>query len=77
MGLDNGLAPNRRQAIIWANADPIYFHIYTPLGGDELTTTPAWIGNRINQKVWDEITNPVPHCKDAAVEVFEWVHTFI
>ena len=23
IGLDNGLAPNRRQAIIWTNADPI------------------------------------------------------
>ena len=24
-GLDNGLAPNRRQAIIWINADPIHW----------------------------------------------------
>ena len=23
--LDNGLAPNRRQAIIWTNADPIHW----------------------------------------------------
>ena len=23
IGLDHGLAPNRRQAIIWTNADPI------------------------------------------------------
>ena len=23
VGLDNGLAPKRRQAIIWTNADPI------------------------------------------------------
>ena len=35
IGLDNGLAPNRRQAIIWANADPIYWHIYAALGGDD------------------------------------------
>ena len=27
-GLDNGLAPNRRHAIIWTNADPIYWRIY-------------------------------------------------
>ena len=36
IGLDNGLAPNRRQAIIWANADPIDLHIYAALGGDGL-----------------------------------------
>ena len=37
IGLDNGLAPNRRQAIIWTNADPINWRIYATLGGDELT----------------------------------------
>ena len=31
------LAPNRRQAIIWTNADPIHWRIYAVLGGDELT----------------------------------------
>ena len=36
IGLDNGLAPNRRQAIIWTNADPILWHIYVALGEDEL-----------------------------------------
>ena len=38
IGLDNGLAPNRRQAIIWTNADPILSRIglYAALGGDEL-----------------------------------------
>ena len=33
IGLDNGLAPNRRQAIIWTNADPINWLIYAALGG--------------------------------------------
>ena len=28
--------PNRRQAIIWINADLIHWCIYAPLGGDEL-----------------------------------------
>ena len=37
IGLDNGMAPNRRQAIIWTNADPINWRIYATLGGDELT----------------------------------------
>ena len=39
-GLDNGLAPNRRQAIIWTNAHPIHWRIYA-LGGDEL----IWISH--------------------------------
>ena len=39
IGLDNGLAPNRRQAIIWTNADPIHWRIYAALGeGDEFLT---------------------------------------
>ena len=31
-----GVAPNRRQAIIWTNADLIHWHIYAALGWDEL-----------------------------------------
>ena len=37
IGLYNGLAPHRRQASIWPNADPIHWPIYATLGGDELT----------------------------------------
>ena len=37
IGLDNALAPNRRQAIIWTNADPINWRIYAVLWGDEST----------------------------------------
>ena len=29
------LAPNRRQAIIWTNADPVHWCIYAALGRDE------------------------------------------
>ena len=36
IGSGNGLAPSRRQAIIWTNADPIHWRIYAALGGDEL-----------------------------------------
>ena len=36
IGLDIGLAPNRRQAITWTNTDPIHWRIYAALGGDEL-----------------------------------------
>ena len=36
-GLDNGLAPNRRQAIIWTNDDPVQRRIYALLDLNELT----------------------------------------
>ena len=36
ISLDNGLAPNRRQAIIWTNADPIRWRIYVAPGEYEL-----------------------------------------
>ena len=29
------MAPNRRQASIWTNADPIHWRIYAAVGGDE------------------------------------------
>ena len=32
----NGLALIRRRAIIWTNADPADWRIYSALGGDEL-----------------------------------------
>ena len=32
----NGLTPNRRQAIIWTNADPAQWRIYAALVGEEL-----------------------------------------
>ena len=35
-GSDNDLAPNRRQAIIWTNTNPILWRIYAALGADEL-----------------------------------------
>ena len=34
--LDDGLAPSRRQAIIWTNAGLIQWRIYVALGGYEL-----------------------------------------
>ena len=36
IGLDNGLLPNRQQAIICTNADSIHCRIYAALRGDEL-----------------------------------------
>ena len=36
IGLDNGVAPHRRQAIIWTNSDTVHWRIYATLEGDEL-----------------------------------------
>ena len=36
IGSDNGLAPNRRQAIIWTNDGLIWWRIYASLGLNEL-----------------------------------------
>ena len=36
IALDNGLAPNRRQAIFWTNGATIHSRIYAALGGDVL-----------------------------------------
>ena len=37
IGSDNGLVPNRQQAIIWTNDGPVYWYVYESLGLDELT----------------------------------------
>ena len=39
IGSGNGLGPNRRQAIIWANAYPVHGYIYATLGEDELISS--------------------------------------
>ena len=43
VGLDEGLAPNRRQGIIWTNSDPIHWRICATLGGEELNPYPLHI----------------------------------
>ena len=50
-GLDNGFALNRRQAIIWTNADQLPWRIYAALGGDEviLVSTPFYIMCQITE----------------------------
>ena len=34
IGSGNGLAPNKRQAITWTNADQVHRRIYAALGGE-------------------------------------------
>ena len=49
--------------------NPFYWH--------GLTLIPAWISNDMSNKVWDEITYPVPNFNGATVEVWEWISNFI
>ena len=60
-GLDDGLAPHRRQAIIWTNADPIHWRIYAALGGGGI----SWEGYPILQK---------PPCS-VLIETSLWITT--
>ena len=58
IGLDNGLVPNRRQAIIWAHTDPIHWRIYAAPGG-------RWVKQLIMALQWrhneyDGVSNHQP-----------------
>ena len=44
-GLENGLAPNRWQTIIWTNADLIHWRICEALGRDKLIKGFIWAVN--------------------------------
>ena len=58
-GLDNGLAPNRRQAIIWTNADPIHRRIYAALEGGELTVPSQTPRGKLIIFIGRDALNPV------------------
>ena len=38
---------------------------------------PAWKTNYVRYTVWDEITSPFPNFNGTAVEVCEWISSFI
>ena len=42
IGLDNGVVPNKQEAVIWTHVDLIHWHIYAALGGDELIYISWW-----------------------------------
>ena len=51
--------------------------IMVPFYQHGLSSIPAWIGNYVPSKLWDEITYPFLNCNSCAVEVFEWINNFI
>ena len=71
--LSDGLALNRRQAIIWTNVDLIVWRIYAALGGDELS---LWCNNRVCVSshipcfLWGIITN---QCQNFNCNVSAWM----
>ena len=44
IGSDNGLAPARREAIIWSNVGMLYWRIYASLGLNELKHAVVYAG---------------------------------
>ena len=59
IGWDNGLAPNRWQAIISTNADSIHWRIYVALGGDKLNLLVPATFISVNR-----VCHPGGHCWD-------------
>ena len=85
IGLDNGLAPKRRQAIIWSNVCMFYWHIYATLFLNELTPCSASrsVGTVQNTRVdkvfsilagWFWSVNPTERwcCNPTRASVWAW-----
>ena len=75
IGLDNGLAPNRRQAIIGINADPANWRLYATLGGDEL------IAMHIRKAMWLMDTEDMhllssPHIQSSAIIMWSSIERY-
>ena len=86
MGLDNGLAPNRRQAIIWTNADPNHWRIYAALGGDERPKKLAGFGDYFAgwSKGWDYHSYRLLHkclnkwgVGDRTISPLSWITSYL
>ena len=73
--------------INWAENDKFRFalhvrHVSDPFGCWSpilltlINLTPAWISNRMPNKVWEEITNPFPNFNGCNAEVWNWKSNF-
>ena len=63
LGSDNGLAPTRRQAIIWTNTDPIHWRIYAALGGDEIVALKEHINESWIKISSEKMLQKIPNAK--------------
>ena len=50
IGSENGVAPSRRQVIIWTNVDPVHQRISAALGGDELIAPENHINGIVQER---------------------------
>ena len=66
-----GLVPNRRQAIIWTNADPIHRWIYVVLGGDELSDWRILPAKML--LVWLHPRSTSQTVNELIIEIFEMI----
>ena len=88
IGSENGVAPKRQQVIIWINdaveftdaslgPDNKYSRHLGPFYQHGLTSISSWISNHMSNKVWDDISSPLPNSNGYFVEIWEWVSNFI
>ena len=52
IGEDNGLAPKRRQAIIWTSVGMFYWHIYKSLGRNGLSSAYGTLIGHSKFNMW-------------------------
>ena len=70
IGLDNGLAPNRRLAIFWTNVDPIHWHIHVCgtrgrwVNSDKSSQDLSTVFDGINHIIWSNEQHLVAYLCD-------------
>ena len=74
---DNGLAPIRRQAIIWTDADTVHWHIDAALGGDELNKLCSRLAERSATRQflsywWVRLLTVITHYDSEPVGMSPW-----
>ena len=73
---DDGLLPDRHQAISWTNADILFYWTLGDIFKWNLSKNISR-PNCIHYKVWKKITYPFSNFNGTAVEVWEWMNNFI
>ena len=75
IGLVNGLAPNWQQTIIWTNADPIHWFLYSTLERDELRSLP-WYHNHWNHQEICSLFNSLFSLQQRIAKALNCYHVF-
>ena len=75
VGLGNGSAPSRRQAITWTNDEPVRWRIYAVLGGDEPIIWTYRGSAQVNSKYDTNMTIRYSTTRCGLVTPYYWRHT--